>query len=300
MAFLQRPYPFEPSIPRRIVVALLFGLFVFAFLAFFEPFGIRFMTEGKLTVSIGFGLVSFLTMCLLGLFPPLLPEMFSEERWTVGKELLWVVFHLVLIGIGNAIYACYSGLGSWRAEFFLAYQGYTVGIGIFPVCISVLLREVSLSRRYRQESQQISSFPREVKNQPKADEDAAAISVSAEAARMGVTLPSDNKNEELALNAADLLCIESADNYVTVFYRENGNVKKTVLRSTLKAQEERLAEIPSIFRAHKSYLVNTDRIERVSGNAQGYRLHVSGLEMTVPVSRKQNGMLRERLGKENR
>jgi hypothetical protein len=155
--FLQRPYPFEASIPRRIVVALLFGLFVFAFLAFFEPFGIRFMTEGKLTVSIGFGLVSFLVMCLLGLLPPLLPELFDEERWTVGKELLWVVFHLVLIGIGNAIYACYNGLGSWTAPLFLAYQGYTVGIGIFPICISVLLREVRLDRYYRERSGELNT-----------------------------------------------------------------------------------------------------------------------------------------------
>lgn len=282
LPFLQRPYPFEASIPRRIMVSLLFGLFVFAFLAFFQPFGIRFMTEGKLAVCVGFGLVSFLAMCLLGLLPPLLPELFSEERWTVGKELLWIVFHFVLIGVGNAIYACYNGLGSWTPAFFLAYQLYTLGIGIFPICISVLLREVRLNRYYREGSVAMNS------------ENLAAPLIPPSRGEV-VTLPSDNKNEELTVHAADILCIEAADNYVTVYHRENSHLKKTVLRSTLKAQEERLSEMPSFFRAHKSYLVNTDRIGRVSGNAQGYRLHVEGMEAVIPVSRKQNDALRKRM-----
>ena len=106
-------------------------------------------------------------------------------------------------------------------------------------------------------------------------------------------LPSDNKTEQLTLAPEDILCIEAADNYVTVFHLENSALKKTVLRSTLKAQEECLSDFPDFFRAHKSYLVNARHIARVSGNAQGYRLHLDGMEETVPVSRKQNEALRE-------
>lgn len=278
-SFLRRPYPHEIVLQRILVTALLFGLFVAAFLFFFQPFGIQSLGNKKALVCAGFGGLCALAIVLLNaLVPLLLPKAFQEQNWTVGKEILWSLAHCAVIGFGNSLYVVWLGMGEWSWELLLTYEIYTVAVGLFPVTVSVLLREVRLNRLYREQSSELTSHlhPQEVTH-----------------AR--VTLPSDNKNEALTLDSDSLLYLEATDNYVTVWYRKEEAIAKAVLRSTLKTQEEVLADVPGIFRAHKSYLVNCHHIANVSGNAQGYKLQLEGVEKTIPVSRKQNEELRRRV-----
>jgi DNA-binding LytR/AlgR family response regulator len=279
LSFLQRPYPIDKSVPRMLLISVLFGLFVFAFLRFFEPFGISEMPVGKTLICAGFGLWCLLALVMLNIgCVRLFPKVFEESRWTVGKELLWVTLHVALIGLGNACLAVFSGMAHWSPGLFLTYEVYTVAVGIFPITISVLVTELRLNRHYSSESAELNT------HLPKG---LTAVS--------HITLPSDNKNENLTIPAASLVYLEAADNYVTVYHNEAGTIRKTVLRSTMKAQEEQLSAIETMFRAHKSYLINCDHIGHVSGNAQGYRLHLQGISDTIPVSRKQNEELRRRL-----
>jgi hypothetical protein len=278
-SFLKRPYPIDTSAPRKWLISALFGLFVFVFLRFFEPFGIWQLPFGKTLICAGFGLWCSIALLLLNFgFVRLFPRWFEESRWNIGKEWLWVMFHCAVIGIGNTAFAVAAGLTHWSPGMFLTYEIYTVAVGIFPITISVLITELRLSRRYSEASAELNThLP---KNEP---------------AELVVTLPSDNKNEALNLPVKDLVLLEAADNYVTVYHKNTEAVRKTVLRSTMKAQEEQLANIETMFRAHKSYLINCDHIERVSGNAQGYRLHLEGITHAIPVSRRQNEELRKRL-----
>lgn len=64
-----------------------------------------------------------------------------------------------------------------------------------------------------------------------------------------------------------------------------------MLRSTLRRMEDALASWPQFFRCHRTYLVNLDKVAHVSGNAQGYRLHLEGLDDTIPVSRNLNDIV---------
>ena len=279
LSFLRRPYPQELDLRRLLTTALLFGLFVGAFLFFFQPFGIQNLGNKRALVCAGFGLWSMVAIILLnGLLPMLLPKAFREQRWTVGKEILWSTVHCAVIGLGNSLYVVWLNMEQWTWHLLLTYEVYTVAVGLFPITVSTLLREVRLNRLYREQSTELTTHlhPLEVTHSP-------------------VTLPSDNKNEALTIDPDDLLFIEATDNYVTVFYRKENVVAKAVLRSTLKAQEEALTTIPGIFRAHKSYLVNCNRISNVSGNAQGYKLQLEGIETNIPVSRKQNEELRRRV-----
>jgi hypothetical protein len=53
---------------------------------------------------------------------------------------------------------------------------------------------------------------------------------------------------------------------------------------------------PQFYRCHRTCLVNLYRVYKVSGNAQGYKLHVEGVEELSPVSRSLNEVIREKLG----
>ena len=110
-----------------------------------------------------------------------------------------------------------------------------------------------------------------------------------------VSLIGDNQNESFSILPADLLYLEAADNYVRIFYQKNGAVADVLLRSTLKKMEQQLAGYPQLFRCHRTYIVHLDQVERVSGNAQGYKLHLKNCSALVPVSRSLNAEIDKRL-----
>ena len=108
---------------------------------------------------------------------------------------------------------------------------------------------------------------------------------------MRIAIPSENGKEDVVLPAAELLYIRSSGNYLEVFHGGAKQVGRKVVRGSLKRTEEALAGVPGMKRCHKSHIVNLARVERVSGNAQGYHLHFRGTAETVPVSRTLNASL---------
>ena len=110
-----------------------------------------------------------------------------------------------------------------------------------------------------------------------------------------LTLIADNEKDVLKLQPDDLLFIESSDNYCTIVHLKDepvgaGKLLKPLLRSSLSRLETQINR-PHIVRCHRSYVVNLNRVERVTGNAQGYKLHLLNGQLQVPVARKYNDTL---------
>jgi DNA-binding LytR/AlgR family response regulator len=106
------------------------------------------------------------------------------------------------------------------------------------------------------------------------------------AEKTNIRLFSSNNKQQIELAENEFLYAESQQNYVAISHLKDGEIKETTLRNTLKNIQSQLPEKP-FFRCHQSYLVNTSLIENVSGNAQGLRLQLKGLDsMEIPVSRK--------------
>jgi hypothetical protein len=68
-----------------------------------------------------------------------------------------------------------------------------------------------------------------------------------------IILTGDNKLDILQINEEDLICVSSADNYVTVVYLINDVLSKKLLRTTLKNME---LQLPQLMRVHRSHLIN--------------------------------------------
>ena len=68
-----------------------------------------------------------------------------------------------------------------------------------------------------------------------------------------IILTGDNKLDILQIQIGDLICISSADNYVTVAYLINDLLSKKLLRTTLKNIE---SQLPQLVKAHRSHLIN--------------------------------------------
>jgi DNA-binding LytR/AlgR family response regulator len=128
---------------------------------------------------------------------------------------------------------------------------------------------------------------------PAAEPATAQVETATAPAR--VVLQGEGLKERLELPPGDILYIRSSDNYVQVFFRAEGAIRSPLLRSSVKNIEQQLPASSSFFRCHRLFLVNLDLVERVSGNAQGLRLHLRGVEDPVPVSRSLTHTVKERL-----
>lgn len=96
----------------------------------------------------------------------------------------------------------------------------------------------------------------------------------------------DEKGEmRLSVRRENLLLIESADNYVCVWYINNNAPKKVLVRNTLKKIVDQLAST-HIQRCHRSYVVNLDLIKVLRREKEGVfiELGVEGVP-NVPVSK---------------
>jgi DNA-binding LytR/AlgR family response regulator len=110
-----------------------------------------------------------------------------------------------------------------------------------------------------------------------------------------ITLTSINENEDLRIGADDLVYITSADNYIEIYYNSSDQLKKKLLRNTLKNTEAIFIDFQNIIRCHKSYIVNLNYVVNVTGNAQGYKLHLENNDLLIPVSRKLDDFVKEKL-----
>jgi DNA-binding LytR/AlgR family response regulator len=167
---------------------------------------------------------------------------------------------------------------------FFRAQLITLQVGIFPIGFIVFMKQMTLYRRFAAEAKEVSDDIHVEKEQ------ALRIATTPE-----LTLRGDNQKEEIRLLADDLFFISSADNYVKVQSCEGQERKETILRSSLKKIEEQLQGHPEFFRCHRMYIVNLRLVSSVSGNAQGLKLHLSGLEEAIPVSRTLTETVREKL-----
>jgi tetratricopeptide (TPR) repeat protein len=147
-----------------------------------------------------------------------------------------------------------------------------LSIAILPVFMAILIMERWMFSRHVKIAQDVS---RKIQLADKKSSDDKIISLIAE-----------NDKDKLEIHISSLLYIEASDNYSAIYYRQDKQIHKSLLRSSLKRMEEQLQEFDFIVRCHKSYIVNLSQITKVSGNAQGYKLHISDVQFEIPVSRK--------------
>lgn len=286
MGFLTQPYPINDSPRHKTRSALVPAIFVCAFLFVFRPFGLhRFENQILFLVSLGYGAITFFTV-LLNLFVivPLFSKVFDEIKWTVWKEILFILWIIFCVGLINSLYSLYIFNDTFSIGYLVTFQVITLLVAVIPVTLNVLTMQLVLTRRNLKAAEELTDH---MHHKRRLDSTNGQI----------VTLHSDNKKEDLTLQVSDILYITSADNYIEVHYQEQGVEKKKLLRGTLKNAREDLRNYTAFYRCHRAWIVNLDRVESVTGNSQGYRLNLNGTDTIIPVSRNLNEELNNRLSK---
>lgn len=269
----------------KIFTPLVFGVFISLFLLVFQPFGLSELASGRLGWgAAGYGLVTALVIFMeMWTGPLLFPAYFAESNWTVGRHIFIILVDVFFIGLGNLVFTAWYLNTSPSFYSIIWFQAITVAVGVLPITIYVMYSQIGLQKKYAAEASMIDVQVQERK-QHEAEKDEGLITIGAE-----------NTEEGLQLAPHQLLYIAAADNYIKVYYLEQGQVKQALLRSTLKKATDGLAGHPQFFRCHRTFLVNLDHVNNINGNAQGYKLQLAHAEEWIPVSRSLHAEIRQKL-----
>lgn len=277
------PFPFYLNDEKKnALLVLAISAFVTVFLYAFKtpveagfPGGLEWLHGIITLVCLSFNIL---------LLPRIFPAAMDPVRWTIGKYVYINLGHLLLIGIVTTIVekALFCPDKTW---FLVAnHVSFQVALkGIIPIVLTTLFLKTVMLKENLDAALQINQELGKIR----------ALKAEQPRSANQVTLYSDT-TDSMTFNLPDLLFIEADDNYCTVFWKEQADVKKRLLRVNLKSLESQLNNSFAL-RCHRSYIVNVNAISAVSGNANGYRLKVNGSEFAVPVSRQKGREVMEKI-----
>jgi DNA-binding LytR/AlgR family response regulator len=296
---LLQPFPSQKNLKQTVAMGFIAGLFVFAVFYFIKPFGLESFSNARVAlIGLQYALVTiFTSLSITLLMPFLFPSLFNEKHWKVWHEIVFLLVLILVIAMGNVLLTAYIFNVKLTAAFVFAIVKYTLAIGITPILLSVLLKQQSLLSKYSKEAKQIEEIliaqPLETKKEVDGKIEEQPMQ---ETTLPTIKIKGTNATEKLELNSNQFLYAEASDNYTTIHYIENELPQKALFRLTIKNLEAQTNMVETLFRCHKSFLVNLTQVAHISGNAQGYKLHLQNSTVEIPVSRTLNNIIKEKFG----
>lgn len=283
-SWFKRPYFVNTHTMTNFFVSLGLGAFIFLFLYIFRPFDIELVGSDLFLYTIGFGGVTFMVtfICCL-LFFTILKTYANNETWTVGKNIFFLTFTLLAIAFCNHWYNLIGLEIFHHMRPISLYNSVlnTLIVGVFPIVLYTLYTEIY----FRKKREKIVSAIMKKKKSLSQHEIHTYQPSHKTKTSNELTLLADNKKNALQFSVNQLMYVTSEKNYSSFFIKTDTRVEEKILRLTLHEVMNQLSNQKDIVRCHKSYIVHKNWIQKISGNARGYQLHMKHLDFTIPVSR---------------
>jgi hypothetical protein len=274
LKFLRQPYPYSFQSSRRLKQLFPIGLSVFAFLVLFRPFGLSNdpdYIQSSAFLSFSGTLIGLLTTIII---PYFFPKFFNESKWTLKRNLLWNVgeffcFAVLMFVAFNSYYSIRYG---YNNTITLETFGWWIYISlIFGVPLTFF---VHVLNQYYLLKKHLN----------------IAAGINTGIGKKGMHASPDfidcdiDKYRKVRIAVDDIIYVEAVGNYINIIYHDNG-VKKIIIRETLGNIELKTHTSETIYKPHRSYLVNLNDIEKVTGDAQGLKILLKNTETIIPVTR---------------
>jgi hypothetical protein len=265
---LNIPFPYVEKFRSQVLVSVLFAIFIYVFLILFQPFGISDIIISKPLFVLGYAGITFFVSLFSFLLYPVINSNFDSNKWTVKKMFLFILSQILLIAIFNWLYTSTVGENIIRQHSLFKFILITFSVGIFPSLFFLLIAERILFSKKASDASKLS-----------ADFQKHGVGPG----QIVISLGSDQNL--LEVNLSDLICIQANGNYVDIYTLNNDSTKKRLVRSSLSKINEQLQAYPYFKQCHRSFIVNTQYLTRITGNARNFNLHLEFLDFSVPVSR---------------
>jgi DNA-binding LytR/AlgR family response regulator len=245
---------------------------VFLFILFFQPFPLETLDfNNRLLYVAGFGGISFFVSVLILIGMPLaLPKWFKTSMWETGPPFILNSLLLVLTATAFAFYIRF--VGNSNLSLYILFK--IALVCLIPVIILVILYK----NKYQERTIDI------LREQNKAYlltiNEFEQIKEEKE-----IEIFSSSKTNSLIVAPNNIISIQSADNYIEIYYLNRDIPEKKLIRNTLKDIELQLTKFKNIIRCHRTCLVNVHFIDKISRNSTGYYLKISEINKEFSVSR---------------
>ncbi|WP_299107149.1 LytTR family DNA-binding domain-containing protein [uncultured Tenacibaculum sp.] len=218
----------NPSIKHHVWVGLFSSLWIFVFTYIIKPFdsGKAGLEEWWLFLSIGFSFITFLSYFIAVLVQD---NIYVQlEKWNIGLEIsILLLFFLLNHVLSYAYYKSPFLKGIWNfSEFSNALFK-----SLFLFAPIVLFARWFILRFVPQKVVPVTT--------PQKDP--------------LLTIKGEYKLDILKIQQSELICISKSQNYVEVFFLEQGISKSKLIRSSLKKIQQKH---PFLIQVHRSHLVN--------------------------------------------
>lgn len=208
----------NPSIKHHLWIGVFIGVWIFCFIYFIRPFEIEtFSNTNWVGLGIGF---SFLTFLCYGSVALLQNQLYKKlSKWNIALEIITIVFLCFLL---NGVFYLYS-----KSSIINSVYNFSFFSLLFAKTSIVLVPLLIFSRLY-----------------------IVRLIPSKETI---LTIKGTNKLDILKVYPSDLISVSSSQNYVEIFFLDNGQLSSKLIRSSLKKLHQ---EIPFLVKVHRSHFIN--------------------------------------------
>ena len=230
------------------------GIFVAFFLNFFQPFGIsnnNYSLKGLLLIS-GYGFITSLCILIIEIVS------YKIKAITAKKYgLAWLILSILAISICSLLY--YTIIFEAKPIIYNSLLVWVTNVALVGLFVLVFWRTI--------ETYQFRSIFIDKKR--------------------NLSIPSKYKSDGvLCISPEQLLVVESAGNYVIIYYLKNNFVTKKMIRNSMKNIELLTAKFEKLVRCHQSFLINTEHVKSYNSKNGNYKITLENFLKDIPVSRK--------------
>ncbi|OJJ21465.1 histidine kinase [marine bacterium AO1-C] len=219
----------NPSVKHHLIIGAFICGWAFMFTFFARPFAHGSMDLKRwLQVSAGFSFTAFFAYAVITFVQQAIYQKLA--KWTVLLEIsMYVLYYTVYTVITYYYYRSPIITGFYDFQTFFVKIILNILLIYTPIIIAA--RYNSLRKITREENQSRQLEPK--------DED--------------VIIRGTNKLDFLKIKQSELVCISNTQNYVEVFFLENGALQTKLIRNSLKKIQE---DLGFLIQVHRSHLIN--------------------------------------------
>lgn len=259
--FFNTPFPYLDKMRYRLLHVLIIMVFSILFIIIFEPFGIsdwiRFppwiKKFGLASIGLGIGVAIAFSQLVIRTFIPI-------QVFRISHFIFWVLSEILAVSlIETFIFADYTKV--FLHEFLISLRFISIGL-VLPYAFSILVLTLLHQKRILSGTKP---------GTPQQDVDL-------------IHFRDEREQVKFSVRKSYILYLESSDNYVTVFYSPDGQIKKDMVRSSMKKMESQLTP-KGLIRCHRSFMVNLENVQWIKKKGRNYQIKMKNCDLIIPVSR---------------
>lgn len=266
---LKKPHHSSTLSLRGVIHSVIATAVVISLAFLFKPYGLKNLGSSELlNTVVTLGGITFIMMLLAQfIFPFIIKDFYSEEKWTTGKQFIQLLIMSFLICFSTVFYLNSKSLASFPIDALTIFAFSIIPLGVLALTQQNLLR---------------GKFDKlaEEKNQ--------------DLKRKGVINSENPLNvlafrgdgQKLNLIPNQLIYIKTEGNRAEFYYQNMLGVEKTGFGISRAAIVEELKGHPQFESFGTDIILNVNAIQQITGSARGYDIQIARVNALVKVSHK--------------